>query len=373
MASDISNGPTSATDTKGAPHAVAKSRTRARVRSRLACALCLLLAAALGVAGVSACGGSSTESVSPATVVSGTPVALATSAAVQDYHGMLPVVFTQSLIDDHGGGSTKTVGDVVQMRHDAWTYRQDASDPRLSGRFDVVFNVDQRQADLSARFWGTSRLSNQGGTWVGRWTGGIAAAGDVHHCYLTQKGTGEYAGLVSHCSGWFVEAGEGFTPDIQIVNAGWIETADGSPVPPAPGPGSTPSNWTPVVGIATTVQTGYDGPGPWVFDLQQSDPRLSGRLEGGVEEIGSARSDGSIDYYASNTVSNQDGAWETLVSADPMVRGPSPGYEHFMYWTSTGSGAYAGLTYHGFWRFMEPHDFVPGDTFVYTGWIEEAK
>ncbi len=61
------------------------------------------------------------------------------------------------------------------------------------------------------------------------------------------------------------------------------------------------------------------------------------------------------------------------MSADPAVRGPGPGYEHFMYWTSTGSGAYEGLTYHGFWRFMEPKDIVPGDTFVYTGWIEETK
>jgi hypothetical protein len=373
VASDISCGPTSATDTRGAPHGVAALRTRARVRSRLAFALCLLLAAALGAAGVSACGGSSTESVSPAAVVSGTPVALATSAAVQEFHGMLPVAFTQSWVNDHGGGSTKTVGDVVQMRHFVWTYRQDSSDPRLSGRFDVVFNVDQRQADMSARFWGTSRLSNQGGTWVGKWTGGIAAGGDVHHCHLTQKGTGDYAGLVSHSSGWFVEAGEGFTPDIQIVNAGWIETMDGSPVPPAPGPGTTPANWTPVVGIATMKETAYDAWGPWVLDLEQSDPRVSGRLEGGVKEVGTARPDGSIDYLAASTVSNQDGAWDSPMSADPMVRGPAPGYEHFQYWTSTGSGAYAGLTYHGFWRFMEPQALVPGDTWVYAGWIEEAK
>jgi len=373
MAGDIFNGPTSATSSRVAARRVATLRSHLTCGSRLACALCLLLAVALGAVGVSACGGSSTESVSPAAIVSGTPVALATPPAAQEVRVMLPVVFTQSLVKRHGGGSSKTVGDVVQMRHVMWTYRNRSSDPRLSGRYVVIFNVDQRQADMSGRWWGTSRLSNQGGTWVGKFTGGIAGGGDAHHCYATQKGTGSYAGLVSHSSGWFVEAGEGFTPDIQIVNAGWIETSDGSPVPPAPGPGTTPSNWTPVVGIATTVQTGYDGPGPWVFDLQQSDPRLSGRLEGGVEEIGSARSDGSIDYYASNTLSNQDGAWETLVSADPMVRGPSPGYEHFMYWTSTGSGAYAGLTYHGFWRFMEPHDFVPGDTFVYTGWIEEAK
>jgi hypothetical protein len=43
-----------------------------------------------------------------------------------------------------------------------------------------------------------------------------------------------------------------------------------------------------------------------------------------------------------------------------------------MYWTSTGSGAYAGLTYHGFWRFMERQPLAVDDTFVWTGFIQEA-
>jgi len=333
----------------------------------------LVLLISLAVVALAACGGAGTTATGPTMTPSAVTTASPQStAAVSEFHGMLPVVFTQSLIKERHNGSTKTVGGVVQMRRTVWTYRNESSDPRLSGRLVVVLNVDQRQADMSARLWGTSRLSNQGGTWVGKWTGGIAAAGDVHHLYMTQKGTGGYAGLVSHSSGRFVEAGEGFTSDIQILNAGWIETTDGSPVPPAPGPGTSPANWTPVVGIATTEQTAYAGPGPWVWALEQSDPRVSGRLEGSVEEIGTARPDGSIDYYASNTLSNQDGSWNTP-SGPIHVRGPGPGYEHFMYWTSTGSGAYAGLTYHGFWRFMEPHDLVPGDRFVYTGWIEEAK
>ena len=368
MASDISNGPTRAKGTWVAPYRVAAIGSHATIRSRLAFALCLLLAAAVGATSVSACGGSSTESVSPAAVVSGTPVALATPAAVSEFRGMLPIVWTQSLIKMRPYRSTRTVGGVTQLRHALWTWRAGSSDPRLSGRYDVVVNVDQRQADKSARLWGTGRLRNAGGTWVQRWTGGIAAGGDVHHFYGTFKGTGGYAGLVAHISCWFVEAGEGFTPDIQVVGAGWIETRDGSPVPPAPGPGTTPANWTPVVGTAT-LRDNYN----WTFDLTMSDPRVSGRLEGGVLEDGTARPDGSIDYLATSTVSNQDGAWRSPMSADPMVRGPGPGYEHFMYWTSTGSSAYAGLTYHGFWRFMEPHDFVPGDTFVYAGWIEEAK
>jgi len=367
MASDISNGPTRAKDTWVAPCRVAAIRSHATIGSRLAFALCLLLAAAVGAAGVSACGGSSTESVSPAAVVSGTPVALATPAAVSEFRGMLPIVWTQSLIKVRPYRSTRTVGDVVQMRRAVWSYRHISSDPRLTGRADVVINGDQRQSDMSAVLWGTSRLRNAGGTWVQRWTGGIAAGGDVHHVYGTFKGTGGYAGLVAHESGWFAEAGEGFTPDIQVVGAGWIETSDGSPVPPAPGPGSTPSNWTPVVGIATLGDNVN-----WTFDLTMSDPRLSGVHVGSPEEIGSQRADGSIDYLASSTLTNQDGAWESPTGI-VNVRGPGPGFEHFMYWTSTGSGAYAGLTYHGFWRFMESQPLMIGDTFVWTGFIQEAK
>ena len=138
-------------------------------------------------------------------------------------------------------------------------------------------------------------------------------------------------------------------------------------MPPAPGPGTTPANWTPVVGIAT-LRDNYD----WTFDLTMSDPRVSGEHVGSPEEIGSQRADGSIDYLAESTLTNQDGAWDSP-SGIVNVRGPGPGFEHFMYWTSTGSGAYAGLTYHGFWRFMERQPLAVDDTFVWTGWIEETK
>jgi hypothetical protein len=90
-----------------------------------------------------------------------------------------------------------------------------------------------------------------------------------------------------------------------------------------------------------------------------------------VEETGYPRTDGSIDYRSWSTVTNQDGAREGSPALD--VRGPGPRFEHFMSWTSAGSGAHDGLTYHGFRYFPEPHDIVPGDTFVYTGWVEETE
>ena len=72
-------------------------------------------------------------------------------------------------------------------------------------------------------------------------------------------------------------------------------------------------------------------------------------------------------------MSNADGTWEPTTSTAAMVRGPGPDFEHFQYFPSAGSGAYEGLTYHGFSYYPEPEPFVPGDTFVLTGWIEEAE
>jgi hypothetical protein len=331
----------------------------------------VLLAAALTTAGMSACGHSSSGAVSPPVKASDVPVAATPQASVPQFRGMLPVVCTQRVYDNGEYRSIRTVDGVRRMRHPLWRALQKSSDPRLSGRQDVVINVDQRQADGSSTLWGTSVVRNAAGAWAGKWTGGIAASGDVHYLNMTMTGAGDYAGLVYRRTGTFVEAGKGFTPDVEIVCAGRIETADGSPVPSAPGPGTTPADWTPVVGIATTVRTAYDRPGPWVRDLEQSDSRLSGRLEGDLEEIGYPRTDGSIDYRSWSTVTNQDGAWKSLPQLD--VRGPGPRKEHFVSWTSAGSGAYEGLTYHGFWFFPEPRDIVPGDTFVYTGWVEETE
>jgi hypothetical protein len=336
--------------------------------ARIAGTMLLLLA---GSVVMTACGGAAdaTQDATPTTE----PIASPRPAAVQEFRGMLPYVYTSSLVKDRPYASTRTVGGVKQGRHAVWTFRRASSDPRLAGTEVVVINVDQRQSDMSATMWGTSRLRNAGGTWVKRWTGGITAGGDVHHFFGTLKGTGGYAGLVAHESGWVAEAGEGFTEDLRIVGGAWIETSDGSPVPPAPGPGTTPADWTPVVGIATLKNVAYSGPDPWVNDVVQSDPRLNGRMESLFEELGASRPDGSIDYRVAGTVSNADGTWQPTTSTDAMVRGPGPVFEHFQYLPSAGSGAYEGLTYHGFCYFPEPEPVVPGHTVILTGWIEERK
>ena len=260
------------------------------------------------------------------------------------------------------------------MRHAVWTFRRASSDPRLAGTEEVVINCDQRQSDMSATMWGTSRLRNAGGTWVKRWTGGIAAGGDVHHFFGTLKGTGGYAGLVAHGSAWVAESGEGFTSDLQIVGAAWIETTDGSPVPPAPGPGTTPANWTPVVGIATLKNVAYSGPDPWVCDVVQSDPRLNGRQESLLrgDRHRTARREHRLPRR------QHGGAMRTAPGSPPP---PPPRWCAAPVRTSStsstlpsaGSGAYEGLTYHVFSYYPEPEPFVPGDTFMLTGWIEEEQ
>jgi len=347
-----------------------KKRYPSRLRRGLAGIAGTMLLLLAGSVVMTACGGSADAAAG--TTPTAAPTASPMPAVVQEFRGMLPCVSTSSLIKERPDASTKTVGDVVQMRHAVWTFLRASSDPRLAGTEEVVVNCDQRQSDMSATMWGTSRLRNAGGTWVKRWTGGIAAGGDVHHFYGTLKGTGGYAGLVAHGSAWVAESGEGFTSDLEIVEAGWIETTDGSPVPPAPGPGTTPANWTPVVGIATLKNVAYSGTDPWVLDVVQSDPRLSGRMESFFEEIGARRPDGSIDYRVAGTVSNADGTWEPTTSTAAMVRGARPDLEHFQYLPSAGTGAYEGLTYHEFSYYPEPEPFVPGDTFILTGWIEEA-
>ena len=227
---------------------------------------------------------------------------------------------------------------------------------------------------MSATVWGTSRLRNAGGTWVQRWTGGIAAGGDVHHVYGTYKGTGGYAGLVAHESGWFVEAGEGFTSDIQMVGAGWIETTDGSPVPPAPGPGTTPANWTPVVGIATLKNTAYRRPrplGPRCRAVRPTPERAAGELLRGDRHRHGPTEASTIAFPPPGATRTAPGSpppppprWcaalartsSTSSTARPRAQAPTRGSRITTSRTT-----------------RNPSRYVPGDTFVLSGWIEEEE
>jgi hypothetical protein len=342
---------------------------RRRAPSGSVLALCLVVGALLASAATSACGRESGRAVSSSAAANAAPTSAAAPVAVREFRGMLPVVSTDRVFDNGAYRRVATSGGVKRMRQATWKAVQKSSDPRLSGTHVVMINVDQRQADMSSTLWGTGVVRNAGGTWAGRWTGGTAAGGDVHFLNLTMRGTDGYTGLVYRATGKFVEAGEGFTPDIEIVFAGRIETTDGSPVPPAPGPGTTPADWTPVVAIDTMDRPAYEGPEPWLVDVTGSDARVGGRLEGQFDAR-AERSDGSADYGGAWSLTNQAGAWKSTDFSG--VRGPG-GVEHFQLATYSGSGAYTGLIYHEFAHFMERRNFVKGDTVISSGWIEEAE
>ena len=91
-----------------------------------------------------------TTTPSPTATTMPSPTASLQPVAVREFRGMLPVVFTQSLVT----GAGREHRDRRRRRadsHSRWTYRNESSDPRLAGTYDGVINVDQRQSDMSAR------------------------------------------------------------------------------------------------------------------------------------------------------------------------------------------------------------------------------
>jgi hypothetical protein len=96
---------------------------------------------------------------------------------------------------DQLDGSTTKVGDVTQLRNATVSYDVEATDPRLTGIFDVVVNSDEA-AGGTGTMWGTWKLTNDKGSWIcDSWRGAF----DQDHTFTAglSKGTGAYEGLVS--------------------------------------------------------------------------------------------------------------------------------------------------------------------------------
>jgi hypothetical protein len=62
-------------------------------------------------------------------------------------------------------GISDLVDGVTQVRNATVSYEVKATDPRVSGTFDVVYSYDQT-ADGSGAMWGTWTVTNDKGTWV---------------------------------------------------------------------------------------------------------------------------------------------------------------------------------------------------------------
>lgn len=269
------------------------------------------------------------------------------------------MIGTQALVQSGAFATTETVGDVTRLREGTWEYRSEMSDKRVSGTLTLVVNADQR-SDGSSTIWGTSTVRGDDGTWEGTWTGGIMREGAEGFLHEVLRGTGAYEGLTLDRSGWFSPADADGMLGTPVAVSGWIEEADGSPVE-----GTSRAAWQgriPVVGPATFVRE-------WVWEMEMSDPRVSGTLSQDPVPNFELRDDASVDFSAEFVITSDEGTW-VCDDATGTREGPD-GARHYAHCLAEGTGAYAGLVYDSQWFFIEPLE--PGDVHIATGWIGPAS
>ncbi len=144
------------------------------------------------------------------------------------------IPFVASAIPANGTeGGMAQVGDITQTRNATSSYIVDATDPRLSGTFAVVYNTDQAPDGTMTRFFGNWKLTNDKGSWVcDSWTGAAdAVVGPNSTHFFTVgvgKGTGAYEGLVSVWQ-WYWPLNDsrnsGSTALPLIAGSGWSHNA----------------------------------------------------------------------------------------------------------------------------------------------------
>jgi hypothetical protein len=255
-----------------------------------------------------------------------------------------------------------TTGGYAKLRNGTQVYRDQMSDPRVSGTRTVTIDANQR-ADKSADTWGTVVIVNDRGTWKGEWHGMVAKGGVTRYAFSTLKGAGGYEGLAYVNQEWFGQNGEPIEPGVPVAAAGWIESADGGPVAAPSDAGQAPPGWIPVTGDVAYLRTGES----WFFTQEMSDKRLSGAFKATITKADQPRPDKSTDAWATYVVTTDGGSW---VSSSAFMSRGIGGEEHFSYGVAKGAGAYAGLAFHSQWHFFEP--LTPGERFPSTGWIERA-
>lgn len=83
-----------------------------------------------------------------------------------------------------------------KWRGHEWSLNEDhLSDPRLSGleTMKITYILDMETG--SGKMWGTTEIVNDGGSWSGRWAGGVDNLYMTWHATLL--GNGAYEGLVA--------------------------------------------------------------------------------------------------------------------------------------------------------------------------------
>ena len=161
----------------------------------------LMLAGSVTV--LAGCGGSDTDSVGD--------------------DGRVPVVGTSTFVREDADSTQTQARDVVEARGLVWIYESEMSDERVSGTSTVSINFDVYPTGI-ADMWGTTVITNDGGTWEGEWVGSIHSDG-THTTYETLTGTGNYAGLRFNYFTVFDDPSGEF-PESQPGLTGWIEPTD---------------------------------------------------------------------------------------------------------------------------------------------------
>ena len=137
--------------------------------------------------------------------------------------GRVPVVGTSTFVREDADSTQSQAGDVLEARDLVWVYENVMSDARVSGTSTVTINYDMYPTGI-ADMWGTTVLTNDGGTWEGEWVGSIHSDG-THTTLETLTGTGDYAGLRYTYFTVFADPSGEF-PEQQPGLAGWIEPTD---------------------------------------------------------------------------------------------------------------------------------------------------
>ncbi len=126
---------------------------------------------------------------------------------------------------EQAAGTEAKVGDVTQVRNATISYKVDASDPRVAGTYDVVYNLDQA-ADGSGSMWGTWKVTNDKGTWVcDSFSSALDSKGHTF-VFGSGKGTGAYEGLLSSWQWYWPLNTSSFSTTLPLIAmSGWVQKA----------------------------------------------------------------------------------------------------------------------------------------------------
>ena len=116
---------------------------------------------------------------------------------------------SETCIFDQANDRQFTVGDITAYRGVVGTCTDTMSDLRLSGTGRNEVSIDMRP-DESADIWGRYTLTNDGGTWEGRWAGTVDKGYTTHRVESLLVGTGMYEGLLYRMSVISNATGSGF-------------------------------------------------------------------------------------------------------------------------------------------------------------------